>query len=381
MAQSIVFFTGFETGDGSEVATLGANCTIQASVKNTGGYGLKIVSGGATTLVTGLADGQISARVYFQFSSSSPVGNNGFAFANGAAATLAAVYVGSDLLLHVTDDTAGDTVGTTLLSPNRWYRIDFAYDVSTGSSFYRVDLDGVIEFNFSITPGAGPLTVDRVILKGDSTGSFYFDDARVDKGGGTPLGAGRTIARQGIAGTPTYDAWTKHGGATAATCWSDTPFDTTNYCDDTSLNAYQTMLVGLFSADPLRAVEGLEYISSGINVAKVCLVGKSSLTAAGAGAFNIRRRVGGVDTDTAKTFTTADAYYETELFTDTLAHLDAYEAGAGHGAVAATHTVRDVWLMVEAQVLLSNAPTITGTFTEQSREMPNIRRAPTMVAY
>jgi hypothetical protein len=65
-------------------------------------------------------------------------------------------------------------------------------------------------------------------------------------------------------------------------------------------------------------------------------------------AFNLRRRMSGLETDTAKTLTTNDAYYETSPFTSTPTTINNAQVGGLHSNNnSALQTIEDVWLMVD----------------------------------
>lgn len=368
MAQSVAYFTGFETGDTSEVGNStagtgisGVGHSVQASVVISGGYSFKIPSGNtALSYFFYLSGSQASGRFKFRQSALQAGGTTRaiFRYASGTlgspsrqvtlvvttATNKLGVLDGNSILGTIT----GSQDGNIVIAANTTYQIEYALDLAAGG-IIKVWVDGVLDIDCTHATNASGTAFTQMAIGSTTagTGDNYYDDIRLDIGGVARVGNGRTIGRQIKSGTPTYNSWTAHGGATVDACWSDTPFDTTNYMDDTGLNAFQTGLTASFSAT--QSGHGTEIINSGatINAVKVGVVGKSSVTAAGAGAFSIRRRLNGSDTDTSKTFTTSDAYYETAPFTDTLTNLNASEIGAGHGGVAATHTVRDVWMMVE----------------------------------
>ena len=346
MVQSVQYFTGFETGDASEVSAVGAGNSVQSSTVRTGGYALKAAGASAgCSLTTTLSATQLVYRGYIQLSGVPAQTRDCFRELVGSTPRLRLELLTTRKLTALDGGTGTlgltGVNGTTVLNTGQWYRIEVVLDLAAGG-VVQVYIDGVIEINTTHTSDVTAAPTTTVNVYGDSTNGVFYDDIRIDTGGLNLIGAGHCAMRQGVAGTPTYDAWTKTGTTTSALAWSETPFSATKNCNDTSLSAKQTMLVALFST-------GTPAISSGatINACKIALVGKSSVTAGGAGNFDILRRVGGADTVTAATFTTADKYFQTEIFTDTTANLDAYEVGAQHLSVAATHTVEDVWMMVD----------------------------------
>lgn len=347
MAQAVSYIAGFETGDASEIAVLGTAASVQTSTKRSGAYALKIALDGSapfTTLVRGRAASQVVSRVYIQFSGT-PAGNpvvNGWRKVS-AGALLALVYLDTTRKLHTFDSASTDVAGTTVLSLNTWYAVELQYDTSAGGRL-RVLLNGTTEIDTTNTNNDGAGVADEFIVRADNTDAdYYVDDVRVDVGGLTSVGAGVCIARQGKAGTPTYDAWTKNGAATAALCWSDTPFSTATNCSDLVLNDAQTMLVEKFSIT--QTGHGTETIATTdtINACKVSMIAKTAV----AGNISLRRRVGGTDTDVTVALTTSDAYYDSGIFTDTAANLDAYEIGVKNALVATTETVEDMWMIVD----------------------------------
>lgn len=63
-------------------------------------------------------------------------------------------------------------------------------------------------------------------------------------------------------------------------------------------------------------------------------------------AISIRYRLAGSNTDTAKTLTTANVYYETAVFTASLANLNSGEMGVLHGSSSINQTVYDMWAQI-----------------------------------
>ena len=66
------------------------------------------------------------------------------------------------------------------------------------------------------------------------------------------------------------------------------------------------------------------------------------------GTYKLRRRLNGSDTDTAKTLTTTDAWYDDGFWTDTLVHLSSMEFGAFRDT-GGDHNIQveDIWLLVD----------------------------------
>jgi uncharacterized membrane protein len=347
LVQVVSYFNGFETGDGSELNSLGAGNSVVTSPVRSGAYSLHSpVSGTGTIFVAGLGAIQNAGCAYFYFTTL-PSGSPNVIIEAPVSGTARFTigYFTTTGTLDVFDNGATlgltSTAGLTVLQTNTWYRIEWVLDLAAGGAV-KLWLNGHLEIGITHTSDVSVSPTDQYrtgnLTPGNSS-LWYFDDFRVDTGGLNPIGNHVVQRFQGAAGTPSFDAWAKNGAATSALCWSDTPFNAGTNCSDTSLSAYQTMKI--------RSPTNFVLPEDVVNACKVGLVGNSNLTAAGAGAFFVSYYDGSVKTDTANTFTTVDAYYQSSIFTDTLANLINYEIGAGHGVTAATHTVEDVWLMVD----------------------------------
>jgi hypothetical protein len=343
---TIAYFTGLETGDASEIVSLAAGASVQSTTVRTGAYALKVATA-ACALKTGLAATQSVFRTYFQFPAL-PAGNTPFITESsvGAVARFTVVLdTDGTLRLKDTGVTLGlaNTPGTTVLSPGVWYRVETALDLAAGG-VCKLWINGNLELNLTHTSNVSATTTDGYAVNGTANpNEYFFDDIRIDTATLTPPGEGRTIARQGKTGTPTYDAWTKVGGATAAINWSETPFSATNSCTSAVAAQAQTMLISSFSAT--QAGHGGQCIQAmdTINACKVSVIAKE----ASAGSPSIRRRLNGADTDVVITLTTSDAYYDSGIWTDTLANLNGMEAGGLHAAGTLLTTFEDVWVMVD----------------------------------
>lgn len=236
------------------------------------------------------------------------------------------------------------TAGTASFNTGQWYRIELALDLAA-SGVVKIWVDGVLDINATHTNDVSASLTGNYQVRGAANPNEYFwDDIRIDTASLTPPGAGQIIARQGVAGTPTYDTWTKTGLATAALCWSETPFSATNNCNSSTSAAKQTMNVAPFSST--QSGHGTQVVGSGdtINAVKVAMIAK---TASGDATGQILRRVNGTDTGTTFTDTASDAYYEQAIFTTTPANLDLMEAGCIHGNNTRLTNVEDVWVIVD----------------------------------
>ncbi len=335
---TVIYFSGVETGDFGEFDVIGAGSSVVTTPVHTGAYSASIGSAAVTTIKVGGFGSQVihSLRCYFYI----PLGTGFNLYPRGAAATMMRMFTdgsGDKIRIIAGTLTPAVTTGTTVVPSDRWNLFEYALDAASGGVL-QVWLNGNLEINTTHT-GADSLL--NVQLQGSFNNCYVDDILMMDDL--RKVGVGGCIARQGLAGTPTYNAWTKNGAATSALCWSDTPFATATNCSDNVQNDAQTMLVSTFS-NP-QAGHGNNTISGNdtINACKVGMVAKT----ASAGNTTIRRRVGGADTNVTKALTTSDAYSEATIFTDTLANLDAYEIGVSNAQVATLQTVEDMWMMVD----------------------------------
>lgn len=347
MAQSTFFFTGFETGDASEVNMVAAGGSIQGSTVRSGAYALKCADDGVT-LFTNMSATQSVARFWIRVPSLPGSIIPLLVEAKTAGAVARTVLsIKTDGTLQVSDNAATlglvTTGGTHAIATNTWTMVEFALDLAAGG-IVKTWVSGTLDINTTHSSNVSAAVTDTYSLFGQvSPNEVFLDDIRVDQGGVTRIGDGKTIARQGKAGTPTYNSWTKNGDTTAALCWSETPFSTGKNCSSSSSAAAQTMLVEKFSIT--QSGHGSEVIGAGytINACKTSIIGKRATS----GNPSIRRRIGGVDTDTAKTLTASDTYFDDGVWTTTTANLDSMEAGMVKAADANLTTIEDVWVHVE----------------------------------
>jgi len=355
---------GFENGDTSEANSLvGTPVIDSASTQNvgsTGFYSLRNAASGAAGGVrfTGLNSSSIYAgmALYTNLVLSAGTGiSNCMRFETSTGTVLARVSLrvvpsGSPLLSLQLANNAGTQIGSNIaITANQRIWIELQQVISATVGVYELRVNGVVVATAS-AQNTGTTNIDRVLVgianaySNWSSGSAWFDDViiRDDQYSGPVY----VIARQGVAGTPTYDAWTKNGAATAALCWSNTPFTTGTNCSNAVLNNVQTMLIGSFgSAGSAQEGTGTILSIDTIVAAKTAIIAKASI---GGTNTSIRRRVGGVDTSTGITTTTADKYFDDGIWTPTFTNLTdgTLEAGAVDTLGALTDTVEDVWVHV-----------------------------------
>lgn len=352
MAQAVAYFTGFETGDASELNSLASGHSVVSSPILTGGFALKAQSSAQlSTLYTGMSlSGGLAFRFMWMFAGNTngahslfeeraPSNTNRLGLRSGGSA--------SAPQLQLLDNAATlglvTTLGPTILVANTWYLIECTFDPAAGGAI-KVYLNGNLEISVTHTNDVSATPSGGMQISGDSINSWYFDDWCTASGGTTRIGYGRCIARQGTTGTPTDDAWTKNGQATAALCWSETPFNAANNCTSSTSGAAQTMPVAKFSVAG-STPEGSQVIGAGdtINAVKTAVVFKRATS----GSPSIRRRVNGTVTDAVVTGATTDVYRDDGIWTTTVANLDLLEAGMKKAADANLTTAEDVWVMVD----------------------------------
>jgi len=214
----------------------------------------------------------------------------------------------------------------------------------------EVYLNGALQFTDLTTTttsgfGTAQLRLGLGDVNSDGGGqTIYWDDMAF--GTGAYIGAGQSVAVQGKAGTPTYDAWTKNGDTTAALCWSETPFSNGKNCSDQTTTHQQTMLV---NDTTLNAAVGASDV---INGAYVLAVVKC---ASGTPTVKLMRRVAGVDTTSGTRFmATTDGVIPRglngeafDVFVDTRANLGGAEIGALANSATILETIEDMWLLVD----------------------------------
>lgn len=355
------FLSGCETGDLSEWSSTVGTVSVQTSTVLTGGFSGKVTSAGAISSlrsVTGLAltTGYARCRMRVYVTTNPTTTQNdkaAFYFLDSANNPIGGVRLGvtttGEVSAHLfSGPNQIETASVTILADTT-YLVEIKAVVSATVGSVEWKLDGVAQ---EALTNQNTGTADINVLRCQATFSsgsidIYYDDVVVDDA--AYPGAGKILCRQGVAGTPTYDAWTKTGLSTAALCWSESPFSGTNNCNlaGTAAGA-QTMLVAPFSST--QTGKGSETIASGdtINACQQGIIAKVNSTTSPP-VFSIRRRINGADTDLAQVLTTADVYYRGDMFTTTTTLLDSAEIGAHRGTSAATKTdtVADVWLMVD----------------------------------
>lgn len=348
MAQSVAWFSGFESGDFGELNSVGSGGTVQGTTTRSGAYALTLTtSGSAYFLEAGLASTQTVFRGYLNIAAvpGSTIDVVGF---RTAAANRLHLELKSTGIFQVREGPGTPmglttTSGTAVLALGQWYRIELIEDLAAGG-VVKLLINGTVDIDTTHINDVTGTPTDNVPIFGLTGSSFYWDDLRIDTGGLTAIGAGQCIARQPLTGgTPTYNDFTKSSGSDAGALWDNTPFDTTDFCSSSTSAHVQTAVISSFSA--VQTGHGVQIINprDTINACKSVVVAKRATS----GNPSIRRRIGGADTDTARAMTASDAHYDDNVWTTTLASLNTAEIGVLKAADTNLTTVEDVWLMVD----------------------------------
>jgi hypothetical protein len=344
---AVLFFSGFETGSIAEWTDNAVIAAVSTTGPRTGTYCLNRATDASTGYLgrASLNKTTIYVRAYVYF--------GGTTYTSGGTSTFLATYTNLNaLLLNVRlISTSTSTLVLRLynnatqigsdvaVSADTWYRLEVRYTTGSGTGIMELKLDG------SSVASASNLTLASALDKvrfGTVVGSLVGVTLRVDDvlfDDAAYPGAGQCIAKQGRSGVPNANDFTKSNASTIDTVWSDTPFSaaTNAFSPGTAATEAQTMLIattGIASGDTINACK-----FSSVAVRS----GGTTRT------FQMRRRVNASNTDTTKTLTTSDAYYEDGIWSTTTALIDSVEIGwvKSGGTGGMTLTVEDCWLMVD----------------------------------
>ncbi|SRR5579883_686275 len=207
MANSLVRFLGFETGDLSEVnaVTTGSGNTVAVSTAQVNAQApsayschVKSTNSGANASfnISPLnADGTLNTtnanlttpflRGYFYLVTVTNTAGNGlqltplirFINSSGNAVTECFLYVNSSKQLVLLDVGGTYHTGTTVLSLNTWYRLDLTINTSTGTWAVRINDSTELSGSHS-----GAATIYQIQIGGQSSANFefYVDDLWLD---------------------------------------------------------------------------------------------------------------------------------------------------------------------------------------------------------
>ena len=242
-------------------------------------------------------------------------------------------------------------VGDAVLDTNKWYKLDVS--CPSAAAEVRVWIDDQLEL--SATRSASTDNIVLAFLGGAGSPSNFqtfhdnilYDDTAIS----SPLPSGKIIARQGKAGTPTYDEWTKTSSQSIDAVWSETPFSGTNNAVSPGKWRPSPPVDARLQLQRSPIGPCSETIANGDTI-NGSIVGQVAQRSSGAGrTLEILKRLNSTDTFTTVTFSSAntDFYKASGVFTDTLANLNAAEIGGrkSGGAAGRTYTIQDTWLMCD----------------------------------
>jgi hypothetical protein len=361
---SKLFMAGAETGDLSEASVTSGSYSAASDQTYGGGYSYKRTIGTGSGNITFAHP--TSTSLYYRFNfranvTTPPSANVKTAAAQGIfhlnAATTQWIELqfntNSTLILRLFSGTSGSPtqIGSDIsINANQWYCIELKTirSATVGVAEMRIN-QVVVATGSGLNTGSSSITLCLIsgiisTLNG-LVATVWWDDLIADNA--SYPGYGLQIARQGKTGTPTYNAWTKIGGATSAIDWSDTPYSTTNACSSNNAVANQSMLVASFSKINNSSTEGINVIDSTdvINNCKVAVIAKMVTSA---NSMFIIRRISGTNTQTQITLTTADDYYDDGGgWSNTISNINSCEIGAASTTASSNTIVEDMWLMID----------------------------------
>lgn len=356
---AFLWFSGAEANNRSEFENSSVSITVSTEQVRTGGYALKSVNsqiGRVDPAFSAITDVWVRC---FLFLTAFPTTSNEVILCGRTPGPNNRVFLRMSTtgVLNWSISTAtGASVasGSHAAVLNAWNLIEahLKFDTTTGG--IEAKLNSTIEFTSfgsNTNDGSAGFTTIQWGTQ-NSHATFYYDDLIVSNSGYP--GAGQCVARQGTSGTPTYDGWIKVGSTAIESVWSDTPFSTGTNAHSSSA-ADQTMLV--FSFATAQTGHGLQVISSDdtINACKAVIMAQTDV----ASTFAIRRRIGGVDTDTVRALTVTTTMYDDGLWTTTIPNLNSAEIGGSHKTGTAINTIMDAWLMVDYAPAVSTSGTGT----------------------
>lgn len=359
---AVKLLCGAETGGTTELSTVSAGVTGQTTVASPGGaYAFASVgSTGASVFKQLTAISAVTLYITFKFQLSSVASTTGdyilFRMKSGTGTTIYLVLrqAGTGFTLTFGSGTNGVAViyGTSsalTVNANTWYDIGVQVTAGAGTFYFNgTSVGSWTGQSYGAGNIAGP--IDGMFKGGGTTtATMYFDDIVVDDA--TLQTGARVVSRQFYnGGTPTYDAWSAPGTGTKYGNVSETPTSSTLAVSSPTTAAIlaQTFYINSFSNTETGKGTGTISSADTIIAAKLGAVLKTSSAASGGATCSLRSRLGGVDTDTSLTLTTADLFYTNDAYTTnvSIANLNAGQAGVVRASSSATQTLEDMWVIV-----------------------------------
>ncbi len=351
-------FTGFEIGSSADANTTSGTFSIQSSTVRTGTYALRVnptttgagyfsLAHQATT--TGLVTTNLQAtyyvRMYFRYATKPSSSNEYIAALRDSTQNKFGVGINSSGQLTVYDRTGTlQGTGTTALSQDTWYRIDFTAGTSATAS-YEVRINGASELSGTIDTGATNTEAVRLgkvaNLNGNSV-DFYYDDVAWEDSTWAP--DGKSLLLLATANGATMDFTTGTNSSNYAEVDevptdSDTTYIKNAAASGLALMAFQdTADVGIFGT---------------INAIKLWVTTREDTSATSATTLKIRS--GGSDANTSSGYNGSTSYENRFLIrsTDpntstawTTSGVDAVEAGVNE-ANAVSDRISNIAILID----------------------------------
>lgn len=366
---------GWETGGEEGCQSNTGTRSVSSATFRSGAYALRVnptttavgncrVATMASTGIatTGFGTANLYSRFYFR-AATLPASNDEevFVVLDTSGTQMASIRINSAGNLTVYDNAqVSQGTGSTALSLNTWYRIEFRTQVGATGSFELL-IDGVTEDSGTMAQGStnhGSVRVGKGTNRNSQTIDVYYDDVAIDDSAYPGAGSIVSIGPDGNGSTAQWTAGT--GSSNHAEVDERPTDDDTTYVQKSS-SASEQHLVTLESATsagvatPVYAVKGF-------------IRCKESTSVTSATRIRIRSSATNSDSSTLNG-TTSYANQFRLLTTDpngggawTLAGLDALEMGAED--TAATASVRCTAMRLEIDYQPSSAtPTPTSTPT------------------
>jgi len=354
--------SGFETGDLREwpLSSGISNLTLDTTQVTKGGWSLKVPLNDKFDYLgspagLNLATGYVRANVYTNTSNPSVSSTSLLSLIGSAAigSVRLATSGGPTVALRLWNEVTGTQVGSDYVTTaNAWHTVELKCVVGSGSGVLEMRVDGVVRAT-GASLNTGSVNIDHLLVgmlgaSGSGQSGYAWLDDVVIRRDQYP-GAGYIIARQGAAGTPSYDGWSKAGSSTAWQDWSHATYNAASYCYNNALAA-QTMVLASF-ASTYTAADGTKYGSGTLGAGDSNNAGKTAILAQGYGTvgLKIRRRVGGANTDTTVTVSGSLKYFDDGVWSPSYANLTdgTTEIGAVQNANGTTELVYDAWVMID----------------------------------
>lgn len=179
----------FETGDGTQMAALGALSSVQTANVNSGLFSLKQAAG-ASTPKTGLASTQTAIRLYL-YVPALPGSAMVFLIENSTARLDVRLNTNGTMAVLDAGSTLGLTLrtGTAVIPAATEFRFELVYDLAAGGVI-QTYINGVLDINTTHSNDVTALVTDRYRIAAQANpNEWYYDDIRIDTGTLTPIGA------------------------------------------------------------------------------------------------------------------------------------------------------------------------------------------------